>query len=87
MTQPVLVVCAFSGGPDDIRGQVVIASIVLAKEYMARAGEELVKELQNHVKKVTAPYKYPRVIEYVDELPKTNSGKIRREEIREHARK
>ena len=44
---------------------------VLAKEYRERKGEDLVKELQNHVKKVTAPYKYPRVIEFVDELPKT----------------
>ena len=51
------------------------------------AGEELIKELQNHVKKVTAPYKYPRVIEFVDELPKTISGKIRRVEIRENDEK
>ena len=72
---------------DEIRGQVVKATIVLAKEYKARTGEELVKELQNHVKKVTAPYKYPRVIEFVDELPKTISGKIRRVEIRENDRK
>ena len=63
------------------------ATIVLAKEYKARAEEELVKELQNHVKKVTAPYKYPRVIEFVDEHPKTISGKIRRVEIRENDRK
>ena len=52
-----------------------------------RAGEELVKELQNHVKKVTAPYKYPRVIEFVEELPKTISGKIRRVEIRKNDEK
>ncbi|NMA03610.1 MAG: acetyl-CoA synthetase, partial [Clostridiales bacterium] len=45
--------------------------------------EELIKDLQNHVKKTTAPYKYPRVIEFVDELPKTVNGKIRRVEIRE----
>ena len=56
-----------------IRDRVVKATIVLSKDYKARAGEELIKELQHHVKKVTAPYKYPRVIEFVDELPKTIS--------------
>lgn len=60
----------------------VKATIVLAKDYKEKAGEALVKELQDHVKKVTAPYKYPRVVEFVDELPKTISGKIRRVEIR-----
>lgn len=82
MTHPAVVECAITGVPDEIRGQVVKATIVLAKDYKDRAGEELIKELQNHVKKVTAPYKYPRVIEFVDELPKTISGKIRRIEIR-----
>ena len=67
---------------DEIRGQVVKATIVLAKDYKDKAGDALVKELQDHVKKVTAPYKYPRVVEFVDELPKTISGKIRRVEIR-----
>jgi acetyl-CoA synthetase len=62
---------------------VVKASIILAKDYKNKAGERLIKELQEHVKKVTAPYKYPRIIEFVDELPKTISGKIRRVEIRE----
>jgi acetyl-CoA synthetase len=56
---------------------------VLSKEYKDKAGEELVKEIQNHVKNVTAPYKYPRIVEFVDELPKTISGKIKRNEIRE----
>ncbi len=60
----------------------VKATIVLSKEYENRAGDELVKEIQNHVKRVTAPYKYPRVVEFVKELPKTISGKIRRVEIR-----
>ncbi|MDL2310279.1 acetyl-CoA synthetase, partial [Parabacteroides sp. OttesenSCG-928-B22] len=60
---------------------------ILAKEYKDKAGEELKKELQNHVKKVTAPYKYPRVIEFVEELPKTISGKIRRVEIRDKDKK
>ena len=83
MTHPAVVECAITGVPDEIRGQVVKATIVLAKDYKDRAGEELIKELQNHVKKTTAPYKYPRVIEFVDELPKTISGKIRRVEIRQ----
>ena len=60
----------------------VKATIVLAKDYKDKAGDALVKELQDHVKKVRAPYKYPRVVEFVDELPKTISGKIRRVEIR-----
>jgi len=64
-----------------VRGQVVKATIVLAGDY--EASPELAKEIQNHVKQVTAPYKYPRVVEFVDELPKTISGKIRRIEIRE----
>ncbi|MBQ8502592.1 MAG: AMP-binding protein [Bacteroides sp.] len=87
MTHPAVVECAITGVPDEIRGQVVKATIVLSKDYKARAGEELIKELQNHVKRVTAPYKYPRVIEFVDELPKTISGKIRRVEIRENDKK
>ena len=84
MTHPAVIECAITGVPDEIRGQVVKATIVLAKEYKGKEGEALIKELQNHVKKVTAPYKYPRVIEFVDELPKTISGKIRRVEIRKN---
>ncbi len=83
MTHKAVVECAITGVPDEIRGQVVKATIVLAKDYKTQAGPDLVKELQDHVKRVTAPYKYPRVIEFVDELPKTISGKIRRVEIRE----
>lgn len=83
MTHPAVVECAITGVPDEIRGQIVKATIILSKEYKDQAGEELVKELQSHVKRVTAPYKYPRVIEFVEELPKTISGKIRRVEIRE----
>ena len=82
MTHPAVVECAITGVPDEIRGQVVKATIILSKEYKDRAGEELVKEIQEHVKRVTAPYKYPRIVEFVDELPKTISGKIRRVEIR-----
>jgi acetyl-CoA synthetase len=72
--------CAVTGVPDPDRGLAVKATVVLAKGYTA--SDELVKELQEHVKKVTAPYKYPRIIEFVPELPKTISGKIRRVEIR-----
>ena len=84
MTHPAVVECAVTGVPDPIRGMVVKATIVLSQEYKAKAGPDLVKELQDHVKHETAPYKYPRVIEFVDELPKTISGKIRRVEIREN---
>lgn len=80
---PAVLECAITGVPDPVRGQVVKATIILTKEYKDKASDELKKELQNHTKKITAPYKYPRIIEFVDELPKTISGKIRRIEIRE----
>ena len=83
MTHPAVVECAITAVPDEIRGQVVKATVILANDYKEKAGDLLVKELQDHVKTVTAPYKYPRIIEFVDELPKTISGKIRRVEIRE----
>ena len=83
MTHPAVVECAITGVPDEIRGMVVKATVVLHKDWKSKAGDELIKELQNHVKHVTAPYKYTRIIEFVDELPKTISGKIRRVEIRE----
>jgi acetyl-CoA synthetase len=82
MTHPAVVECAITGVPDEVRGQVVKATIILAQPYKAKAGTDLVKEIQEHVKKITAPYKYPRIIEFVDELPKTISGKIRRVQIR-----
>jgi acetyl-CoA synthetase len=82
MTHPAVVECAITGVPDDIRGMVVKATVVLGKEWKDKAGDDLIKELQQHVKNVTAPYKYPRIVEFVDELPKTISGKIRRVEIR-----
>ncbi len=78
---PAVLECAITGAPDPVRGQVVKASIVLAKGYAP--SDALVHELQEHVKKVTAPYKYPRIIEFVPALPKTISGKIRRVEIRQ----
>ena len=83
MTHPAVVECAITGVPDEIRGMVVKATVVLRKDWKDKAGDALVKELQNHVKHETAPYKYPRIIEFVDELPKTISGKIRRVEIRD----
>lgn len=82
---PAVLECAITAVPDEIRGQVVKATVVLTKGYTA--SDELKIELQDHVKKVTAPYKYPRIIDFVDELPKTISGKIRRVEIREHDHK
>lgn len=81
LEHPAVLECAITAVPDSIRGQVVKATVVLAKNYSP--GDDLVKELQDHVKRVTAPYKYPRIIEFVEELPKTISGKIRRVEIRE----
>jgi acetyl-CoA synthetase len=81
MEHPAVLECAITGVPDPIRGQVIKATIVLTKNYTA--SEELKKEIQEHVKRVTAPYKYPRIVEFVPELPKTISGKIRRVEIRD----
>ncbi|GHT53819.1 acetyl-CoA synthetase [Bacteroidia bacterium] len=82
MTHPAVVECAITGVPDEVRGQVVKATIILAAQYKAKAGPDLIKEIQDHVKNVTAPYKYPRIIDFVEELPKTISGKIRRVQIR-----
>lgn len=80
MEHPAVLECAVTGAPDPIRGQVVKATIVLTKNYAP--SEQLIKELQTYVKKQTAPYKYPRIVEFVEELPKTISGKIRRVDIR-----
>lgn len=80
LEHPSVVECAITGAPDPIRGQVVKATVVLARGY--EGTPELTKELQSYIKKVTAPYKYPRIIEYVEELPKTLGGKIKRAEIR-----
>ena len=80
MEHPAVLECAVTGVPDPDRGFVVKATIVLAKGYEGTPA--LTKEIQTHVKHVTAPYKYPRVVEYVQELPKTISGKIRRVDIR-----
>lgn len=82
MSHPAVVECAVTGVPDDIRGQVVKATIVLAKEWRDHNPEQLAREIQDHVKHTTAPYKYPRVVEFVESLPKTISGKIRRVALR-----
>ncbi|WP_010097205.1 acyl-CoA synthetase MbcS [Ornithinibacillus scapharcae] len=73
--------CAVVASPDEIRGSIVKAFVVL-KDNAKGEEQEIIQELQNHVKNLTAPYKYPREIEFIDELPKTISGKIRRVELR-----
>lgn len=79
---PAVKECAVVASPDEIRGHIVKAFVVLQDESL-KTSPTIVKELQNHVKTVTAPYKYPRAIEFIDELPKTSSGKIRRVELRQ----
>ncbi len=81
MEHPAVLETAITGVPHEDRGQIVKATVVLAKGY--EPTEELKKQLQDHVKKTTAPYKYPRIVEFVKEMPKTISGKIRRVELRE----
>ena len=79
MELPYVLECGVSAAPDEIRGQVVKASIVLTKD--TEPTEELKKEIQNYVKTHTAPYKYPRIVVFRDELPKTISGKIQRNKL------
>ncbi|MDR1628631.1 MAG: AMP-binding protein [Oscillospiraceae bacterium] len=80
MEHPSVLECAITAYPDELRGDVVKATVVLVKG--SEGNDELKKELQNHVKHATAPYKYPRIVEFADELPKTTSGKIIRNQIR-----
>ncbi|MDD1681221.1 MAG: AMP-binding protein, partial [Methanoregula sp.] len=85
LEHPAVQESAVVGSPDDIRGLIVKAFIILKPGH--KASDSLTREIQDHVKKVTAPYKYPRAIEYVESLPKTISGKIRRKELRENEMK
>ena len=80
LEHPAVVESAVVASPDETRGEIVKALVVLAGDY--EPGDELRAELQNHVKSVTAPYKYPRKIDFVDSLPKTVSGKTKRKELR-----
>jgi acetyl-CoA synthetase len=80
LEHPSVLECAVTAAPDPMRGQVVKATIVLARGFTG--SPELIKELQTHVKRATAPYKYPRIVEFAEELPKTISGKIKRADIR-----
>jgi acetyl-CoA synthetase len=84
MEHPAVLECAVTGVPDPVRTQLVKATVVPAKGYAP--SEALARELQEYVKTHTAPYKYPRILEFVTELPKTISGKIRRTEIRQQDR-
>ncbi len=85
MELPYVLECAITAVPDEIRGQIVKATIVLTKG--TKKSDELKKEIQEYVKTHTAPYKYPRIVEFLDELPKTISGKIRRVELRNNDNK
>ena len=85
MELPYVLECAVTGAPDPVRGQVVKATVVLTKG--TEGSEELKKDIQTYVKTHTAPYKYPRIVEFATELPKTISGKIRRVEIRNNDNK
>ena len=77
---PSVLECAVTAVPHPVRGQLVKATIVLKEGY--DPSDELAKEVQNYVKENTAPYKYPRVVQFVDALPKSTSGKIKRVDIR-----
>uniref|UniRef100_A0ACB8FM48 Acyl-coenzyme A synthetase acsm3, mitochondrial n=1 Tax=Sphaerodactylus townsendi TaxID=933632 RepID=A0ACB8FM48_9SAUR len=82
LEHPAVAEAAAVSSPDPLRGEVVKAFVVLSMNYIAHDKEKLTHDLQEHVKKVTAPYKYPRKVEFVQELPKTVTGKIRRNELR-----
>ncbi|XP_043350251.1 acyl-coenzyme A synthetase ACSM3, mitochondrial-like isoform X2 [Dermochelys coriacea] len=82
MEHPAVTEAAVVSSPDPTRGEVVKAFVILSPDFASHDPEKLTKELQEHVKKVTAPYKYPRKVEFVQQLPKTISGKIQRKELR-----
>jgi acetyl-CoA synthetase len=81
VSHPAVAEAAAVAAPDDVRGQVVRAVVVLTEGHAP--GDDLAGELQEHVKRETAPYKYPRIIDFAESLPKTRSGKIRRAALRE----
>lgn len=81
-THPAVAESAAVASPDDARGSIVKAFIVLAEEYKNHDKDQLVEQLQEYFKRLTAPYKYPRKIEFVETLPKTISGKILRRELK-----
>ncbi len=81
ISHPAVVECAITGYPHEVRGQIVKATVVISNDYQET--DDLKKDIQRHVKEVTAPYKYPRMIEFVSEIPKTSNGKIIRKVIRE----
>ena len=80
LSHPAVAECGVVGAPDRERGTVVKAYVVLKPSHAA--GEGTVRQLQDHVKKVIAPYKYPRIIEFVDALPRTETGKLQRFKLR-----
>lgn len=84
ISHPDVLECAVVASPDEMRGTIIKAFVILHDRN--KASEKLVKDIQEHAKKVAAPYKYPREIEFVTELPKTQSGKIKRKELRERER-
>jgi acetyl-CoA synthetase len=81
MEHPAVQECAVVGSPDAERGEIVKAFVMLRTSY--RAGDDLAAELQEHVKRTTAPYKYPRAIEFVEQLPKSTAGKLLRRVLRD----
>jgi acetyl-CoA synthetase len=81
ISHPDVLECAVVASPDEMRGTIIKAFVILHDR--TKASDKLVKDIQKHAKKVAAPYKYPREIEFVTELPKTQSGKIKRKELRE----
>jgi acyl-coenzyme A synthetase/AMP-(fatty) acid ligase len=85
ISHPDVLEAAVVASPDEMRGVIVKAFIIL--HDATTASEELKKDIQEHTKQVAAPYKYPREIEFVEELPKTQSGKIKRKNLRERERK